>query len=130
MRDGSFRHRILDAPVNARGLAAMRRGDVLAGEQAVGFHPRQQSLGSVRRGHDTGTVDIAGRDVIYRAAPLPFLWFEALALHTVIQQFEDFILDLGGSLATAAGEHIQLRVNEPLNDRNRVCVVSASSGRL
>jgi hypothetical protein len=97
----------------------MRRGDVLAGEQAIDFHPRQQGLGSVCCGHDTGAVDIAGRDVIYQTAALSFLWFEVLALQTVIQQFEDFILDLGGGLAAAAGKHIQLRVNKPLNDCNR-----------
>ena len=38
---GLFWHWIPGCPVNARGFATMRRGDVLGDEQAIGFHPGQ-----------------------------------------------------------------------------------------
>jgi len=55
---------ILDSPVNARGLAAMRRGDVLAGEQAVAFHVVEEHTGSFGGGNIAGAVDIACRDEV------------------------------------------------------------------
>ncbi len=49
---------IRDGPVNAHRFAATRRRDFLACQQAVRFHTRQERLGGVRRGRNSGAVNI------------------------------------------------------------------------
>src|SRR5208282_2171308 len=64
LRDGSFWHWILGCPVNARSLAAMRRGDVFGDKLAVRRHAFQQRAGGVGAGDNTGALHIAGGDEI------------------------------------------------------------------